>query len=99
MAGNMTKLDEAEHLWEMERDACLHPISILYTWQESGRALIKERIFCFAKREGAYLQKHLPQTRLTSHSDVQEAGEDRIYGQGPDYYQGELSNLILRSDK
>ncbi|GBL88102.1 hypothetical protein AVEN_133747-1 [Araneus ventricosus] len=43
--------------------------------------------------------KHLSGTRFSSKSDVKIATENRLNGQGRDFYQAELNKLILRSDK
>ncbi|GBM21180.1 hypothetical protein AVEN_50911-1 [Araneus ventricosus] len=42
--------------------------------------------------------KHLLRTRFSSNSDVKTDAENRLNGQGRDFYQAELSKLVLRSD-
>ncbi|GBL89514.1 hypothetical protein AVEN_87850-1 [Araneus ventricosus] len=43
--------------------------------------------------------KHLSGKRFSSNSDAKTAAENWFIGQGRDFYQAGLNNLVLRSDK
>ncbi|GBM10133.1 hypothetical protein AVEN_258740-1 [Araneus ventricosus] len=52
-------------------------------------------LFPFSKIEETLISG----TRISSDSDVKTAAVNWLNGQGRDFYQAELNNLFLRSDK